>query len=115
MKVILPAAAVASGFVALGSAKVARTSFMLTRARHVGMSPRAFQLVGIAELAGAAGVAVGLRLEPVGHAAGAGLLVLLGGAVVLHLRRGETPREVVPATVFAGGTVAYMVALRGAR
>jgi hypothetical protein len=105
------AAAVASGFAGLGAAKLAKTPFMRARAEHVGFSVQGYQLIGAAEVAGAAGVLAGLRYRPVGYAAGAGLLALLGGAAIRHVRQGDGPKELAPAILFATGTMGYLRAL----
>lgn len=107
------ATALATGFALLGSAKLAKAPFMVARAAHLDMSARSYQLIGLSELAAAAGVLAGLKHAIVGRAAGIGLLGLLGGAVRKHVRHGDGPRELVPAGVFAAGVVAYLVSLRG--
>lgn len=107
----MTAAIVATGFAGLGAAKLAKTACMRARAEHVGFSAEAYQLIGAAEVAGAAGILVGLRHPPVGYAAGAGLLALLGGAAARHLRQGDGPKELAPAVVFATATLGYIVAL----
>lgn len=106
---------VAAGFAGLGAAKVIGTPFMRARAEHVGLSAASYRLIGAAELAGAAGVLAGLACDPVGYAAGSGLLLLLGGAVVAHARQGDGLAELAPAVVFAAGTASYLLALGAAR
>jgi hypothetical protein len=108
---IATAATIAAGFTGLGAAKLAKSPFMRARAEHVGFSVQSYQVIGAAEVAGAAGVLAGLRYPPVGYAAGAGLLALLGGAAIRHLRQGEGPKELAPAMLFATGTMVYLVAL----
>lgn len=71
---------VAAGFATLGAAKVAQAPSFRTRAAHVGFSAKSYQLIGVAELAGAAGVLAGMVWTPVGYAAGLGLLALTAGA-----------------------------------
>ena len=46
--------------------------------------------------------------------AGVGLLLLLAGAVVAHLRNHDEPRQVAPALVCGLLVAAYLVALIGA-
>ena len=46
--------------------------------------------------------------------AGAGLLLLLAGAVVAHLRNGDEPRKLAPAVVCGLLVAAYLAALLGA-
>jgi hypothetical protein len=108
-------AAVAAGFTALGAAKLAKTPPMRARAEHVGFTAESYQLIGAAELAGAAGVLIGLAYAPVGYAAGIGLLGLLSGAFRAHTRAGGDLRELAPAALFAVGTVSYLIALRASR
>lgn len=103
--------AVASGFIGLGAAKVAKTPSMRARAEHVGLSAQSYQRIGAAEIAGGVGVLAGLRCLPIGYAAGAGLLVLMAGAVLAHTRTGDRPTQLVPAAVFAAGTLAYLLGL----
>jgi hypothetical protein len=102
---------VAAGFAALGAAKVLKTTSMRARAEHVGFTAESYQLIGIAELVGAAGVIAGLVYTPAGYAAGIGLLVLVAGAVGVHLKSGASKSELTPAAVFAGATLAYLIAL----
>ena len=98
-------------FASLGVAKIARTPSMRARAGHVGFSTESYQLIGAAEVLGAVGVAAGLVYAPVGYVAGAGLLVLLAGAVGAHLRTGDRAADLGPAVLFAAGTAAYLLAL----
>ncbi|RNL77576.1 DoxX family protein [Nocardioides marmorisolisilvae] len=112
---IITAAGVASGFAALGTAKVMKTRLMRARAQHVGFRVERYQLIGGAELIGAAGVLAGLAYTPVGYASATGLLALLAGAALVHIRQGDGPAELAPAALFATGTVCYLVALGVAR
>jgi hypothetical protein len=88
---------------------------MVARAGHVGFSVQRYQLIGLAELAGAIGVLLGLAHSSLGYSAGAGLLALMAGALFTHTRQGDGPAEVAPAALFAAGTVAYLVLLATAR
>ncbi len=49
----------------------------------------------------------------VGALAAAGLLMLLGGAVITHLRKGDGVREIAPALVLGLVTLAYLVLVVG--
>lgn len=84
-------------FTAVGGAKVLRVPWAVTNAEHLGFSVPAFQGVGALELAGAAGLIVGLFWPPLGVAAAVGLVALLAGAVVSVRRAGDGIRETVPA------------------
>lgn len=108
---IILGSVLAAAFSALGAAKLAKTPSMLARAAHVGFSSGSYQLIGAAELAGAAGVVAGLWVNPLGYAAAGGLLALLSGALLTHVRKGDRPADLAPAALFAVGTLVYLVAL----
>jgi len=109
------AAAIAAGFVMAGTAKLIKAPSMVARAGHAGFSVRAYQLIGAAEVAGALGVLAGLRFPLLGFAAGVGLLLLMAGAVLTHIRLGDKLAELAPAVVFTLATAAYLVALGSGR
>ena len=98
-------------FAGLGTAKMRAVPAMRERAAHVGMSTAAYRKIGAFEVAGAAGVLVGLAEPRIGGLAGAGLLALLAGALVAHLRTGDTLREAAPALVSALAVAGYLAAL----
>ena len=112
---LLAAVLVAAAFLALGAAKVAAVGPMRARAAHLGYLVRSYQAIGVLELAGALGVLVGLALPWIGALAGTGLLLLLAGAVVAHLRNGDHPKLLVPALMAALLVAAYIVTLLGVR
>ena len=60
------------------------------------------------------GVLVGAAAPVIGGIAGAGLLLLLAGALVAHLRNGDSPSYLVPAVVAGLLVAAYLVVLPGA-
>jgi hypothetical protein len=105
------ATVLAAGFGLLGARKAAGAEAMQQRASHVGFSGGAYRAIGGLELAGAAGLLVGLAQPPLGMAAAAGLLTLMVGAVVVHRRNGDPVKAAVPALVFGGGTAAYLALL----
>jgi DoxX-like family len=67
----------------------------------------------VLEVAGAAGVLAGLIRPVLGGLASAGLLLLLAGAMVTHVRNHDGPREVAPAVVCVVLVAGYLVALAG--
>jgi uncharacterized membrane protein len=114
MSPLVVAAPVAVVFAALGAAKVLALPPMRVRASHLGFSVTAYRAIGTLEIAGAAGIVVGVAAPVLGGAAGAGLLLLLAGALVAHLRNGDSARHVAPAVVAALLVAAYLVVLSGA-
>ena len=98
-------------FALLGLAKILALTPMRALAAEAGFSVGAYRGIGALELAGAAGVALGPALPPLGFLAGAGLLLLLAGAVVTHVRNGDGPRKAAPAVVCAALVAGYLVVL----
>jgi hypothetical protein len=68
---------------------------------------RLIPLLAASELAGAAGLAVGLAWWPLGVAAGAGLVLYFLGAIGSHLRVGD--REIAPPVMMLLIAVATIV------
>jgi hypothetical protein len=115
LPLLAAAVLVAAAFFALGSAKVLALAPLRARAAHLGFSTDAYRAIGALEIAGAAGVMLGLAVPPLGALAAAGLLLLLAGAVVAHLRNGDNPRLLAPALLAGLLVVGYLVVLLGAR
>ncbi|MFE6923040.1 DoxX family protein [Nocardia sp. NPDC057663] len=107
------AGVLAAEFAAFGGAKLAAIAPMRARAEHLGVTPTAFRGVGALEAAGAAGVLLGLAYPWIGVAAGTGLALLMGGAIVSHVRRGDGVIEIVPAAGSGLVAVAYIVTAAG--
>jgi len=80
-------------------------------AAEAGFSVAAYRRIGVLQLTGVAGVALGLAVPLLGGLAGAGLLLLLAGAVVVHLRKGDPVAKFVPAAVCAALVASYIAAL----
>ncbi|MDS0131862.1 DoxX family protein [Amycolatopsis sp. CM201R] len=102
---------VAAVFVLFGAAKLFALAPMRERAAHAGFSVTAYRGIGVLEIAGAAGLLLGLTVPVLGALAGAGLLLLLAGAVVTHVRNHDRGRDLVPALVCAVLVAGYLVAL----
>jgi hypothetical protein len=110
---ILITAVLVLAFGALGSAKVAAAPAMRSRARHAGFSVAAYRRIGMLELLAAVGLLVGLALPVIGVLSAIGLLLLLGGAVLVHLRNRDGVREMVPALVLALVAISFVVLALG--
>jgi hypothetical protein len=107
------AALIAVVFVTAGAAKILAVPPMQAAAGHAGFSVAAYRRIGVLELAGAGGVLVGLSHPLLGGLASGGLLLLLAGAVVTHLRNHDGPRQVAPAVVCLVLVAGYLAALVG--
>ena len=62
----------------------------------VGVPERHFTTLAVLELAGTAGILLGLWLEPLGIAAAIGLTLYFTGALIAHLRVGDTKHLTMP-------------------
>ena len=92
----------ATAFFAAGAAKVLRVPQMRELARQAKFSVNSYVVIGILEIAAAAGLVLGLvyhRLAPLAAAA-TGLTLLMIGAIIVLLRAGNKPKDCVPASVF---------------
>jgi len=100
-------------FAALGSAKLAAVPAMRAKAEHVGFSVAAYRRIGLLEVLAVVGLLVGAFVPVIGALASAGLLMLLGGAVVAHLRNGDRLREIAPAVVLGLVTLSLLLLVVG--
>jgi hypothetical protein len=101
-------------FTVLGAAKILAVPRMRALAAEAGFSTAAYRRIGVLEVAGAAGVALGTVVPLLGALAGAGLLLLLAGALFTHLRHGDGPRAASPAVACAALVAGYLAALAAA-
>jgi uncharacterized membrane protein YphA (DoxX/SURF4 family) len=81
---------------------------MRKSAVHFGVPWPRYRLIGVAELAAAAGILIGLWWHPLGLAAVAGMALLLIGAVMTHRRAGDSAKEAAPALTALALTIAYL-------
>jgi hypothetical protein len=100
-------------FAVAGSAKLAAVPAMRAKADHVGFSVAAYRRIGFLEILAVIGLIVGAFVPAIGALAAAGLLMLLAGAVVTHLRNGEGIREIIPAVVLGLVTLSFLVLVVG--
>lgn len=101
-------------FAALGIAKVLALPPMRRRAQHLGLTVTTYRGIGALELAGAAGILVGFVVKGLGALAALGLLLLLCGALVTHVRSRDRLQETAPAIIAAALVAAYLALLVGA-
>jgi hypothetical protein len=66
---------------------------------HLGVRPLQWRLIGVCELAGVAGVLVGLFWAPIGIAAAIGLALLTIGAIGFHVRKSDRVADLAPAVI----------------
>ncbi|MEL7155825.1 MAG: DoxX family protein [Actinomycetota bacterium] len=97
-------------FTSAGYAKVTDQPVMVRAREQLGVGATTFRAVGMAEMAGAVGVAIGLIdvFAWVGYVSAFGLLALMLTAIGVHLQAEDQPQELVPASVLALLAVAYL-------
>jgi len=96
------------------AAKLTGQPKMRKSAAHFGIPWPRYRLIGLAELAAAAGILIGLWWHPLGVAAAAGMALLLLGAIVTHRKAADSVKDMVPALVGLVLTLAYLaLALAG--
>jgi len=87
---------------------------MRKSAAHFGVPWPCYRLIGVAELAAAAGILTGLWWHPLGVAAAAGMALLLLGAIITHRKAADSAKEMAPAVLALLLTLAYLaIALAG--
>jgi hypothetical protein len=91
--------------------KLLAHSQMQAAAAHFGIPWSQYRLIGVAELAAAAGVLAGLAIPALGVAAAVGMTVLLGIALLAHRQAADTPKDAIPAFVALGLSVVYLTLL----
>jgi hypothetical protein len=96
-------------FAVLGSAKLAAVPAMRARAEHAGFTVAAYRRIGALEVLAVVGLIIGAFVPAIGALAAAGLIMLLGGALVVHLRAGDSVREIAPALVLGSVSLAFLL------
>ncbi|MEU4690303.1 DoxX family protein [Actinoplanes sp. NPDC023714] len=94
-----------------GTAKVTGAPDTRVAAGHLGMSPGEFRFIGVIELLGVLGVTAGLFVTGVGVAAALTLLLLMAGAVGMHLLSGDGLRGAILPMLAATVLTGYLVTL----
>ena len=91
-----------------GSAKLLAHPKMRKAAAHFRIPWPSYRLIGVAELAAAAGVLAGLWWHLLGVAAAAGMVFLLIGALLTHKRAGDGAKEAAAAWIALAITLPYL-------
>lgn len=88
--------------------KLYGTNQMREAAQHFGLPWTRYRIIGMLELAAAAGVIAGIYWRPIGLLAAVGMVALLLGAMVFHRRAGDRIGESIAALVFLAASVGYL-------
>jgi uncharacterized membrane protein YphA (DoxX/SURF4 family) len=96
-------------FLASGGMKLLTIPYSVTNRDRFGISPVLWRTIGVLELAGVAGLLVGIAVPVLGVAAGIGLALVMVGATVTRLRAGDSVVMVLGDVVVLALVVAYVV------
>lgn len=102
------------GFLPLGAVKVLAVAAMRESAEHLGYPVAAYRGIGVLEITGSLGMVGGIVWWPLGAAAGIGLVLLMIGAGISHVKAGDGVREYAPAIGVGVLALAYVVTVFGA-
>ncbi|MGW4093507.1 DoxX family protein [Nocardia sp. NPDC004750] len=94
-----------------GTTMTLALSFQRDTAAHLGFSVNAFRRIGALELLGAIGVLLGLTIPAVGALAAVGVVALMVGAAISHLRVRDRFAQLIPALAIAAVAVAYLISV----
>ena len=97
-------------FTGAGYAKVTDQPIMVKARSHLGLSAEVYRAVGMVELLGALGVLLGVfgLFNWLGLVSALGLMALMLGALLMHLKAQDTGREFLPALSMIGLTTLYL-------
>ncbi len=98
----------------LGTTKVLAVPAMRAAAAHARLGVNAYRLIGCAEVMAAVGLVAGRWWSPAGAAAAVGTVLLMVGAVSVHLSNRDSAARLVPAIGTAALAVGYLVLLPAA-
>ena len=91
-----------------GVAKVTGQPAMRESAQHFAIQWEHYRFLGVVEIAAAVGVVAGLWLNGLGLAAGVGVMALMVGATLYHVRFGDPVKRSVAALVALAASAAYV-------
>ena len=91
-----------------GVGKVTGQPAMRESAQHFAIQWEHYRFLGVVEIAATVGVVAGLWLNGLGLAAGVGATALMVGAVLFHLRFGDSAKRTVPALAALAASAAYV-------
>jgi hypothetical protein len=100
-------------FVAAARVKFAGDEHVMQTRDRLAIRPTAYSLIGVLELAGAAGALIGLAFRPLGIVALTGLVLVGLGACAAHVKLHDPPaaaRPAVLALVLAAAALVLQIA-----
>lgn len=99
----------AAALVASATAKLTKADRVVESITGVGVPLGWFPWLAVTELAGALGLLVGLGVEPLGIAAGIGVVLYFVGAVIAHVRVKDYAGAAAPAPLLVVAAAALVL------
>jgi hypothetical protein len=103
---IVLTAALALEMFGAGVPKLLQLSVVRRNAEHLGVSVGLHRMIGVAEVAAAVGLGVGIAYPPLAVVTGAAVCLLMCGAVGYHIKAGDKFSVMLPAILTAVMAVA---------
>jgi hypothetical protein len=96
---IILATVLSLGAAASAIGKFSKRADLVTQLTGLGVPEKMIPVLGLLEVAGVAGLIVGIWFAPIGVAAAAGLTLYFAGAVIAHVRHHDSAKDITPALV----------------
>ncbi len=95
--------------IATGTMKLLDNATARGNADHLGISANLSRAIGLAEIAGAAGLILGIFFVPLAIITATAVLILMIGAIVYHARAHDSFTAILPAVLTAAAALAIIV------
>jgi hypothetical protein len=95
--------------IATGTMKLLNNVTARGSADHLGISVNLSRAIGLAEIAGAAGLILGIIFVPLAILTATAVLILMIGAVGYHIRAHDACTAILPAALTAAAALAAIV------
>lgn len=97
-----------------GAPKVFQLSVVRASAEHLGVSVSLDRMIGVAQVAAAVGLLLGITFPALSVVTAAAVCVLMCGAVGYHVKAKDNVAAMLPAVLTAAASVAVIVLAAGA-
>ncbi len=95
-------------FLGAGIGKLRRAQPVTGTLEDLGVTPGLQLTIGVLEVLGAVGVLIGLWLQPLGIAAAVGLVLMMLGALLFHLKAHDTAKNSMGSVVLLAASGAVL-------
>lgn len=92
-----------------GAPKVIQLSVVRASAEHLGVSVALDRMIGLAQIAAAVGLLLGIAFPALSVVTAAAVCLLMGGAVRYHIKANDTFVAMLPAVLTAAAALAVVV------